>query len=150
MLPDRRIEKMRLLLPFLLFVLLTSPMAHSQHLLPKVPLYLKDKEIRVEIAKSPEEQSRGLMGRTSLGKDEGMLFLYEREVYHGFWMKNTLIPLSIAFVDKKGRIITILDMEPLTLDTYMPSGPFLYALEMNKGWFAANDIKVGDVARFSK
>ena len=149
MLPGRRIEKRRLLLPLLVFFLLTS-MARSQSPLPKIPLYVKHKEIRVEIAKSPEEQSRGLMERTSLAKDEGMLFLYEREVYHGFWMKNTLIPLSIAFIDKEGRIITILDMEPLTLDTHMPSGPFLYALEMNKGWFSANGIKAGDVVRFSK
>jgi hypothetical protein len=111
---------------------------------------VKQKEIRVEVAKSPEDQSRGLMGRTSLGKDEGMLFLYEREVYHGFWMKNTLIPLSIAFIDKGDRIIAIMDMEPLTLDTHMPPGPFLYALEMNKGWFSANNIKAGDVIRFSK
>jgi len=146
---DRRIEKSRLLLPFLIFFLLTST-ARSQSPLPTVPLYVKQKEFRAEVAKSPEEQSRGLMGRTSLGKDEGMLFLYEREVYHGFWMKNTLIPLSIAFIDKESRIMTILDMEPLTLETHMPPGPFLYALEMNKGWFSSNGIKAGDTVHFSK
>ena len=149
MLPDRRIKKRWLLFPFLIFFLLTS-WARSESPLPKIPLFVKQKEIRVEVAKSPEDQSRGLMGRTSLGKDEGMLFLYEREVYHGFWMKNTLIPLSIAFIDKGDRIIAIMDMEPLTLDTHMPPGPFLYALEMNKGWFSANNIKAGDVIRFSK
>jgi len=79
-----------------------------------------------------------------------MLFIYEKEVYHGFWMKNTLIPLSVAFVDQEGRIIAIMDMEPLTLETHMPPRPFRYALEMNKGWFSANGIKVGDVIRFSK
>jgi uncharacterized protein len=146
---DRRIDCRPLLMPLLLFFFLSST-AHSQSSLPTIPLYIRQKEVRVEVAKSPEEQSRGLMGRTSLGKDEGMLFLYDREVHHGFWMKNTLIPLSIAFVDSEGRIITILDMEPLTLESHLPPRPFLYALEMNKGWFSQNGIKAGDVMRFSK
>ena len=118
--------------------------------LPKVPLYVKGKEIWVEVAKSPAERAKGLMERRQLGKDAGMLFIFEREDYHGFWMKNTLIPLSVAFMDREGKIAKITDMEPLTLETHDPPKPILYALEMNKGWFAANGIKVGDIIRFSK
>jgi uncharacterized membrane protein (UPF0127 family) len=65
-------------------------------------------------------------------------------------MKDTLVPLSIAFFDKDGRIVWITDMKPLTLNSHVPPKPILYALEMNKGWFTKNSIKVGDVVRFSK
>ena len=133
---------------FILFLLWIS-IAHSQNIL-KIPLYIQHKEIRVEVAKTPEERSHGLMGRKHLGKDEGMLFIFETEDYHGFWMKDTLIPLSIAFIDKDGRIVWITDMKPLTLNSHVPPKPILYALEMNKGWFSSCGIKVGDAVRFSK
>lgn len=133
---------------FILFLLWTS-VARSQSLL-KIPLYIKNKEIRVEVAKTPEERANGLMGRKHLGEDEGMLFIFETEDYHGFWMKNTRIPLSIAFIDKEGRIVRITDMKPLTLESHSPPKPILYALEMERGWFQANDIKVGDIVRFAK
>jgi uncharacterized membrane protein (UPF0127 family) len=133
---------------FILF-LIWMPTAHSQSL-QKIPLYLKGKEIWVEVAKTPEERSLGLMGRKHLGKDEGMIFIFETEDYHGFWMKNTLIPLSIAFIDRSGQIIEITDMKPLTLESHPPPKPILYALEMKKGWFSANKIKAGDRVKFSK
>ena len=142
---DRRIEGIL----FILFLFWIIPVVRSQATL-KIPLYIGQKEIWVEVAKTPEERSRGLMGRKYLGKDEGMLFIFEEEDYHGFWMKNTLIPLSIAFVEKNGRIVWITDMKPLTLDSHVPPQPILYALEMNKGWFSSHGIKVGDVMRFSK
>ena len=116
----------------------------------KIPIYIKDREIWVEVARKEEERSQGLMGRRSLGRDEGMLFIFDEEGYHGFWMKNTLLPLSIAFMDKKGEIVWITDMKPLTLSTHNPLKPILYALEMNQGWFATNGIKVGDIVRFSR
>ncbi len=116
----------------------------------KIPLYIGKNEIQVEVAKTPEERSHGLMERKHLGKDEGMLFIFETEDYHGFWMKNTLIPLSIAFIEKSGRIASITDMKPLTLDSHVPPKPILYALEMNKGWFSSHGVKVGDTIRFSK
>ncbi len=141
----RRIEGALLIL-LLLWII---PIARSQSVL-KIPLYIGQKEIWVEVAKTPEEQSRGLMGRKHLGKDEGMLFMFETEDRHGFWMKNTFIPLSIAFTDKNGRIVWITDMKPLTLDSHVPPQPILYALEMNKGWFSSHHIKVGDTIRFSK
>jgi hypothetical protein len=65
-------------------------------------------------------------------------------------MKDTLIPLSIAFIDRDGRIVWITDMKPLTLDPHVPPRPILYALEMNKGWFSSHGVKAGDVVRFSK
>ena len=133
---------------FILFLIWTST-AHSQNL-QKIPLYIKGKEIWVEVAKTPEERAQGLMGRKHLNKDEGMVFIFETEDTHGFWMKNTLLPLSIAFIDRSGQIVTITDMKPLTLESHAPSKPILYALEMKKGWFSANGIKVGDRVSFSK
>jgi len=122
---------------------------HSQSL-TKIPIYIKDREVWVEMAKTEEERAKGLMGRMSLGKNEGMIFIFEDEGYHGFWMKNTLVPLSIAFIDKEGKIVWITDMRPLTLSSHQPPKPILYALEMNQGWFTTNRIKVGDVVRFSQ
>jgi len=143
--PIRRIEGVLLIL-FLLWII---PIARSQTLL-KIPLYIGQKEIWVEVAKTPEERNHGLMGRKYLGKDDGMLFIFETEDYHGFWMKNTFIPLNIAFIEKNGRIVWITDMKPLTLDSHVPPQPIPYSLEMNRGWFSSHGIKVGDKIRFSK
>ena len=141
-------EELRGIAVILIFFLSAS-IAESQNLL-KIPLYINHREIWVEVAKTPEERAKGLMERKQLGQDEGMLFIFEKEDYHGFWMKNTLIPLSIAFMDREGRIVKITDMKPLTLESHDPPKPILYALEMKKGWFSANAIKVGDIVRFSK
>ncbi len=146
---ERRWLGRRIKGPLFILFLLWIPIAHSQSLL-KIPLYFHHKEIWVEVARTPEERSLGLMGRKHLGKDDGMLFIFEREDYHGFWMKDTLLPLSIAFIDKNGRIVWMTDMKPLTLDSHVPPRPILYALEMNKGWFSSHGIKVGDGVRFSK
>jgi uncharacterized membrane protein (UPF0127 family) len=134
---------------FFLILLLWTSAGRSQNLI-KVPLYIKDKEIWVEAAKTPPERAKGLMSRRHLGRNEGMLFIFEMEDYHGFWMKDTLIPLSIAFIDREGRIVRISDMKPLTLESHDPPRPVLYALEMNQGWFSANGIREGDIVRFSK
>ncbi|MCJ7783076.1 MAG: DUF192 domain-containing protein [Desulfobacterales bacterium] len=141
---SRRIEGILFIL-FLLWI----PITHSQSIL-RIPLYIHDKEIWVEVAQTPEERSHGLMGRKHLGRDEGMLFIFETEDTHGFWMKDTLLPLSIAFIGKDGRIVWITDMKPLTSDSHVPPRPILYALEMNKGWFSSHGVKVGDIVRFSK
>ena len=134
---------------FILVSFFWVPFVYSQSF-PKIPVYLKDKEIWVEVVRTPEERAQGLMGRKHLGEDEGMLFIFEKEDYHSFWMKNTLIPLSIAFIDREGKILRIADMEPLTLDSHPPPKPILYALEMNKGWFSTNSLQAGDILRFSK
>jgi len=133
----------------LLLFLLWVSIAHTQNLL-EIPLYIGNREIRVEVAKTPEEWARGLKGRKELGKDRGMLFIFETEDYHSFWMKDTLIPLSIAFIDKECRIIEITEMEPLTLESHTPSHPVLYALEMKRGWFASHGIQSGDIVKFSR
>ncbi len=112
-----------------------------------VQLTIKGKKIRAEVARTEEEKSRGLMFRDKLGPDEGMLFIYEREEFLSFWMKNTPLPLSIAFIDPRGKIVDIQDMEPFNLRTHTSSRPALYALEMNKGWFRKNGIRVGDVVQ---
>ena len=100
--------------------------------------------LRVEVVKSDDERSRGLMFRQKLGRDDGMLFIFDEPAYHSMWMKNTLIPLSVAFIDAQGTILNILDMEPQTLDSHMSAGPSIYAIETNKGWFAGKRIKAGD------
>ncbi len=141
----RKIEGITLALIFFFW----TSAARSQSLF-KIPLYLNDKEVWAEVAKTPQERAKGLMGRKHLGPQEGMLFIFENEDYHAFWMKDTLIPLSIAFIDKQGRILSITDMKPLTLESHSPPAPILYALEMKKGWFSANGIKAGDILRFSK
>jgi len=142
---DRRIER----IAFLFIFLLWTSIAQSQNFL-KIPLYINEKEIWVEVAKTPAERAKGLMGRKSLGQEEGMFFIFETEDYHAFWMKDTFIPLSIAFIDKSGRIVEITDMKPLSLDSHSPPKPILYTLEMKRGWFSMNGIKVGDILRFSK
>ena len=118
--------------------------------LQKLPLYLNQKEIWVQVAKTAEERAKGLMGRLQLPQDEGMLFIFEEENYHSFWMKNTRIPLSIAFIDREGKIVKITDMEPFSLESHGPPCPIRYALEMKQGWFSTNGIRMGDVMTFSK
>jgi uncharacterized membrane protein (UPF0127 family) len=108
---------------------------------------IKGKKIRVEVVRTEGEKARGLMFRDKLGADEGMLFVYEEEEFLTFWMKNTPLPLSIAFIDKKGEIVDIQDMEPFSLRTHTSARPARYALEMNRNWFQKNGIKVGDVAK---
>ena len=100
--------------------------------------------LKVEVAENDEQRARGLMHRTKMGRDQGMVFVFDEPAYHAMWMKNTLIPLSVAFVDRDGVILNIRDMEPQTLDTHMAAGPALYAVETNKGWFAERGIKAGD------
>ncbi len=105
-------------------------------------------EVRVEIADDPYERARGLMYRTALGEDRGMLFVYPEEQELSFWMKNTLIPLSIAYIDSRGRINDILDMKPLDdrPPHYVSSEPVQYALEVNQGFFEERGVRVGDHA----
>ena len=99
--------------------------------------------IRVEVAADDAARSRGLMHRKSLDSNAGMLFLFEHRSVHCMWMKNTLIPLSVAFLDEQGTIINIADMQPHDETSHCATRPARYALEMNRGWFAARGIKPG-------
>jgi len=108
-----------------------------------------NKPLKVSLAITPEQQTRGLMNiqgmpPTKLPENEGMLFIYRREEMISFWMKNTTIPLSIAFIDRKGIIKEIKDMVPASDASVRPERPAQYALEVNRGWFSRNDVRVGD------
>lgn len=107
-------------------------------------------QIQAEIADTPRSRERGLMQRTHLCADCGMLFVFEEAAKHGFWMKNTQLPLSIAFINAQGIIINIAEMQANTTTTHQAQGDVLYALEMNRGWFAKHSIKSGDAVRRSK
>jgi uncharacterized protein len=101
----------------------------------------------LEVAGTEAERARGLMGRTELADDSGMVFVYGDETDNSFWMKDTLIPLSIAFWGDDGRIVDILEMEPCTADpctVYTPRASYTTALEMNAGWFDEQGITIGD------
>ncbi|HEX3059992.1 MAG TPA: DUF192 domain-containing protein [Usitatibacter sp.] len=100
--------------------------------------------LKVELAIEEPQRLQGLMYRKTLGKEDGMLFIFDEPGYHSIWMKNTLIPLSVAFVDKDGVILNIADMEPQTLDSHMAAGPAVYAIETNRGWYADKKVKAGD------
>jgi hypothetical protein len=111
--------------------------------LPTTTLTVGAHKLTAEIARTPEQQMVGLMNRFSLKPDHGMLFVYERPAPLSFWMRNTYIPLSIAFIGADGRIVNIEDMRPQTDETHWSRGPALYALEMKKGWFAERGIGPG-------
>ena len=107
----------------------------------------REVKLTVQIANTQEKIEKGLMFVEKLPKNEGMLFMFPQNTYGGFWMKNTLIPLSIAFLDSDGKILKILDMKPCKKEechTYDPELSYRYALEMNLGWFEKNQIKEGD------
>jgi uncharacterized membrane protein (UPF0127 family) len=100
--------------------------------------------ITVEIARSSEEHAKGLMHRKKLPDGEGMIFVFDRDQQLSFWMKNTLIPLSIAFIASDGRIIEIRDMQPHDLNSVKSSRSVRYALETPQGWFTRAGIQPGD------
>ncbi|CAN5554206.1 DUF192 domain-containing protein [soil metagenome] len=111
-------------------------------------------KVHVEIADDSAERAQGLMYRTELGEDKGMLFIFNEESIRSFWMKNTLIPLSIAFIDSEGRIVDIQKIEPVgreqtvsdaELPRYVSAEPAKYALEVNQGFFEERGVEVGDM-----
>lgn len=103
-------------------------------------------EVQVEIADEENEQKRGLMERTALAEDAGMLFVFPGERPLSFWMKDTLIPLSIAYIDGDGGIVDIQDMAPLDETSHPSAAPAQYALEVNQGFFEERGVQVGDEA----
>jgi uncharacterized protein len=99
--------------------------------------------IQAQLARTPDERSIGLMFRPSMPANEGMLFAFEQPGQQCFWMKNTLLPLSAAFVADDGSIVNIEDMKPQTLDSHCSAKPVRFVLEMNQGWFAKRGLKAG-------
>ena len=108
------------------------------------PLRIKKHEIRVEVANTEESRRRGLMFRDRLGDNGGMVFSYPEAGVNAMWMKNTRVALSVAFIDRNGRILNIEDMEPFSEQAHASAGEAAHALEMNRGWFRKRGIKTGD------
>ena len=113
--------------------------------LPTHDLSVGEVAVTVEVADEPEERHNGLMYRKSMDTDDGMLFVYPGPQQLSFWMKNTNIPLSIAYIDETGRIVNIEDMTPHDTNGVKSAAPAMYALEMNQGWFESNGIERGTV-----
>ncbi|TMG74998.1 MAG: DUF192 domain-containing protein [Betaproteobacteria bacterium] len=111
--------------------------------MPTVELSAGIHLIRAEVAYTFETRAQGLMFRKALGPNEGMFFVFPRAEIYCMWMKNTLIPLSVAFVDEKGKIVSISDMQPQTETSHCAAAPAKFALEMPAGWFAKKGIKSG-------
>ncbi len=101
-------------------------------------------ELTVELARTAGERSQGLMGREELAEDRGMLYVFPADTEARFWMKDTLIPLSLAFIAADGTILDIQEMEPLSEELHRPPAPHRYALEVNQGWFEERGFGTGD------
>jgi len=117
--------------------------ADAPALLPRLALHAGAHTFNVEVAATPPQRAQGLMGRTRLDHNAGMLFVFEQPGVHCFWMKNTLIPLSIAFLADDGTIVNIADMQPQTLDPHCPKVPVSHALEVKQGGFRSRGIQPG-------
>lgn len=111
---------------------------------PTIPLAIGHRVLQVEVADTDAERARGLMFRDGLAADHGMVFVYPDERVRGFWMKNTRIPLAIAFADARGRIVHIAEMLPYDETSTGSVAPAMYAVEMRAGWFREHGIAVGD------
>jgi uncharacterized protein len=134
----------------LMAVVLTAPMlagateGKPQLDLPVVTLQAGMHLIRAQVAQTPEQRATGLMFRKEMPTNEGMLFVFEAPAPQCFWMKNTLLPLSIAFLADDGTIVNIREMKPQSLDSHCSAKPVRYVLEMNQGWFAKRGIQPGN------
>ena len=112
--------------------------------LPSVLLSAGIHKIRAMVAQTPDQRQTGLMYRKAMEPNEGMLFVFESPMRQCFWMKNTLLPLSAAFIGDDGRIVNIADMAPQSLDSHCSDKPVRFVLEMHKGWFSKHGLKSGD------
>jgi uncharacterized membrane protein (UPF0127 family) len=125
-------------------LLLAATAGHAQQpTQPRVQLGIGMHLVRAEVADRDESRALGLMHRTSLPQNGGMLFVFETTGIHCMWMKNTLLPLSVAFADEAGDIVNIADMQPLSETSHCAARPVRYALEMQQGWFTQRGIRAG-------
>ena len=131
-------------LPFALAFACAQAVAQNEpQALPTVRLNAGLYNIQAELAQRPEERQTGLMFRKEMATSAGMLFAFEEATVQCFWMRNTLLPLSIAFLADDGTVVNIADMKPQTTDSHCSAKPVRFALEMNQGWFAKRGIKSG-------
>ena len=124
-------------------LLIAAPVPLQAAELATTTLTIGTQKLTAEVATSPAQRETGLMNRFSLKPDHGMLFVFERPGPLSFWMRNTYVALSIAFINADGQIVNIEDMQPQTDDPHWSKGAALYALEMKKGWFAERGIVAG-------
>ncbi len=127
---------------------LTTGLSLAQNIntsLPIVELKTSIYRIQAEVASTQQARQIGLMNRTSMPTDSGMLFIFDQKATHCFWMSNTKIPLAIAFIADDGKIVNIEEMQAETLNNHCPKAPVRYALEMNRQWFSQRAIGPGSV-----
>jgi uncharacterized membrane protein (UPF0127 family) len=124
-------------------LLLCSTLTQAQ--MPRMELTASFHRIEAEVAADQASRMQGLMNRRSMGANQGMLFVFAQADRHCMWMRNTFLPLSVAFLDERGRILNIEDMKPQTEDNHCASGPARFALEMNLGWFSGKGLKPGQL-----
>ena len=122
-----------------------APVASAQ--LPVIQLQAGMHLVRAEVADTFASRMQGLMHRKTMAQNAGMLFVFDESSMHCMWMKNTYLPLSVAFLDERGAIINIADMTPHSEESHCAAKPARYALEMNRGWFAERGIKPGSRLR---
>ena len=134
---------MRPLFSVLCLIVSLIATAHAQTPMPRMELTAGFYRIEAEVAANQTNRMQGLMHRRSMQPNEGMIFVFTQEERHCMWMRNTFLPLSVAFLDSEGRILNIENMEPQTEDNHCAAAPARFALEMNKGWFAGKGIKPG-------
>ena len=120
-----------------------APTGQPQLDLPRTQLSIGMHRIDTQLATTPAQRQIGLMHRKEMPQHEGMLFVFEQPATQCFWMKNTLLPLTAAFVEDDGTIANLADMKPQTLDSHCSAKPVRYVLEMNQGWFAKRGIQAG-------
>lgn len=129
---------------FLFVLSLFASFAMAQGM-PLIELTAGFHRIEAEVAATPQNRAQGLMHRKAMDNQRGMLFVFTHDAAHCMWMKNTLIPLSVAFLDSSGRILNIAEMKPHSEDNHCATKPARYALEMNSGWFMQRGLQAGDV-----
>ena len=115
--------------------------------LPTVSLNVGSHSVRADVANTEATRQIGLMFRPKMAKQDGMLFVFPEVAYHAMWMRNTLIPLSVAYMNERGVIVSIHEMQALSEAVHQAAGPVRYALEMNAGWFGSNKVNVGDTIK---
>lgn len=143
--PDKLFRRPYLLVAAALLALtVLAPVRGWADPLLTYPLRIGEHPIRAELANTPETRRKGLMFRERLADGSGMIFIFPGEQRISMWMKNTPIPLSVAFLDSGGRILNIEDMQPQSEQSHSSAGPAKYALEMNQGWFEKRRIRPGE------
>lgn len=126
-----------------LFLTVVASGAAARDDMPRIELTAGIHRIQAEVAHTDAQRQQGLMHRTFMAVNQGMLFVFPQPQRVCMWMRNTFLPLSVAFLDEQGKVINIADMQPKTETTHCADAPARYALEMNQGWFAAKGVGSG-------